>query len=252
MDVQDLTTFMEVAGEGHRLAVLDVVNRLGPTTHVLEPLNVRAIGRNSHWVTWRPAGLSGLLVHLDQGHGVYFVTNGATAVYKLLGAAAANGDIVLAGTLAWRIVSNGATETEANRLRTLASLTRPQDDEFQGARRPVFLARECLHWITPRVPSDPLQTRMVMARTIVEGDGVSPPILQQTGGRFSVAYQPHMAPVQAAILVRDVPPPLIGTQLTGIELRPMDGYGGERPETAWRFAAETTEAYDAIAEKLCP
>lgn len=137
--------------------------------------------------------------------------------------------MVLEGVLALRIVTNGPVEYESARVHSLASLTAPATaaaDVPGTARRLVFFARECLWWTTPRVTTDNLQTRMVTARTIIEGDGTGRQALQQppdsADARMPIAYQPHMAPSQAAVIVRDVPPPLVGTQLTGIELRPTD------------------------------
>ena len=181
------------------------------------------------------------------------------AKFTLPGTSAQPPAVVLEGVLALRNdVPNGRGPYDAERERTLRSMHQEaayDDDDDDGQentryKHAVFLARECLCWRTARTRNEDFQSRMVTARTIIEGDGSSE---QSSAHAFTaagksqlrLAYQPRMAPPQSPILLRDVPPPLVGTHLLGIELWPID------PSAHKKYTINgDQEAYEDIIAKL--
>lgn len=240
---------------------INLADRL-PQPVALDEAGTALAGRvqgRSHWITWRPAGTPALFVqqrgasqflviprdgegHADgdgdgDGDGIgspaatvlklrpgmapAFVLRDAAGVPNMWPVA------VLEGVVAWRTVAPGAApaDREAARRQTLATLMAGIEDQNRSRRGTLtFFCHECLWWRTPRPAVDvDFQARMVAARGLIEGEpGGRTALLPSSGHGLAMAYRPHMAPSQAAVITRDVPPPLVGCTLDGIELRPTD------------------------------
>lgn len=186
------------------------------------------ISQASHWFTWIPAGKRAILWQIrekrDQPPRLYLVLpDKVLRILETAGLVISGQAMAIGGTLVMRRSAGEPKAYERERARTLSSLHAAIAPAEEDGQELVFLARECLYYGGSRAETDDFQTRMVLARTLVDGEPGKPHTSAFTSqGCFRILYQPHMAPSQAPVMTRDVPPPLVGTTLVGVELYPAD------------------------------
>lgn len=186
------------------------------------------LGLASHWTTWKPLGKRAILYQVREKKEptprTYFIL--PDRILRVCGEAglviSAN-VVILGGVLAMRKTTTDPASYERERVRTLASLTTKTGASDDPDQEIVFLVRECFFCSGARGEPEDFQTRMVVARSLVEGEAGRPKTSIFTSqGCVRICYQPHMAPSQVQVLTRDVPPPIVGTTLVGVELHPAD------------------------------